>query len=70
MKKLFITLIILGIASSAFAFETRTFVPDLTDPIKISGNSIPASGDWTGTFDNQEGSYYLDFRNLTDTATT
>ena len=70
MKKLFITLIILGIAGSAFAFETRTFVPDLTDPIKISGNSIPASGDWAGTFDNQEGSYYLDFRNLTDTATT
>src|SRR3990167_1705067 len=28
------------------------------------------AGDWTGTFDNQQGSYYLDFRNLTNTGTT
>src|SRR3990167_1886512 len=70
MKKLFIILTILGIAGSVFAFETRTFQPSVTDSTQVHGNSLSVSGDWTGTLDNQEGSYYLDYRNLTNTATT
>ena len=70
MRIILTILILFSVVFTAYAFETRTFVPDPVDPVKISGNSIPASADWVGTFDNQEGSYYLDFRNLTDTATT
>ncbi|PCI28540.1 hypothetical protein COB55_03755, partial [Candidatus Wolfebacteria bacterium] len=36
--------------------------------LQISGTSLAlnATGDWTGTFDGQEGSYYLDATNLTN----
>ncbi|MEO1413548.1 MAG: hypothetical protein AAFW73_26985, partial [Bacteroidota bacterium] len=32
-----------------------------------AGLSVQPTGDWTGTFDGQEGSYYLDYNNLTNT---
>ena len=32
----------------------------------IADNKITKTGDWTGTFDGQEGSYYLNYNNLTN----
>jgi len=32
--------------------------------------NVDVTGDWTGTFDGQQGSYYLDFANLTNTGTS
>lgn len=43
----------------------------LSQPINVLGGSasvlsLSTAGDWTGTFDGQEGSYYLDAKNLTN----
>jgi hypothetical protein len=35
----------------------------------IAGSYLDRTGDWTGTLDGQEGSYYLDARNLTNFGT-
>ena len=43
------------------------FISTLTG-LTLTGNTLAldATGDWTGTFDGQEGSYYLDADNLTN----
>ena len=47
----------------------------LSNPISVIGSlasalTLSTAGDWTGTFDAQQGSYYLDSRNLTNTGTS
>lgn len=56
-------------ASTAFRLGSD-YVTDLTGSgLTISGSSLAldASGNWTGTFDGQEGTYYLDRANHTGT---
>ena len=53
-----------GIASIA---SVPTNTSDLTND---SGFLSSVTGDWTGTFDGQEGTYYLDYNNLTNVPAT
>ncbi|MBI5126149.1 MAG: hypothetical protein HZA80_00030, partial [Candidatus Taylorbacteria bacterium] len=64
--------------ATSTTFKTNTlgvgsdYITDITGSgLVISGGalSVSLSGDWTGTFDGQEGSYYLDARNLTNFGT-
>lgn len=56
-------------ASSTIAI-TYTDLADDNTGVELTGNilSLDTSGDWTGTFDNQEGSYYLNAVNLNNFA--
>src|SRR3989339_92669 len=55
-----------AVASSVIAVSFTDLVAN--SPINLFGNtlSLDTSGNWSGTFDNQEGSYYLNAVNLTN----
>ncbi|MFA5838579.1 MAG: immunoglobulin-like domain-containing protein [Candidatus Paceibacterota bacterium] len=60
----------LGYASSTQLSIGSDYITDINGTgLTLSAGgvlSLNATGNWTGTFDNQEGSYYLDARNLTN----
>ena len=71
MKKLLPYIIIfLGFSWIALALTTSTFEPDPTNNSRIRIEAMDVTGDWTGTFDGQQGTYFLDYRNLTYTASS
>src|SRR3990167_3931368 len=60
---------LLTVALSAGAVITSTFTPSSTNPAQLAQTSLDVTGDWTGTLDNQEGTYYTNATNLTSFGT-
>jgi hypothetical protein len=56
-------------SGDAFILNKPTIPTATSDLTNDSGFLSSVTGDWTGTFDGQEGSYYLNYNNLTNKPT-
>jgi hypothetical protein len=57
-------------AGSSNLTTLGTITTGIWNGTAIGDSYITKTGNWTGTFDGQEGTYYLDYNNFTNTPTT